>query len=729
MSVIKAIVVAILLFSFILFVSLFGSQPIFRKTPISFLNRLIRNYIPHLLRRCDQAITGGRLDFGPHHRRAMLAYPYDYLLFHPGYFCTTCRVPKPARSKHCSLCKACIQKSDHHCIWISNCVGRNNYVWFVAMVASVTIMLAYGVCLGYGFVDAMLQDKLGVRGDLVRGPSSPRGEGSRVTVMGVDTVGRHWREGMSWGQVLDACMLALVLCPRVVATTMLCIMCWPLAMGFAVYHGYLIWAGMTTNESSKWAEWKEDVGAGEVWRARLDVVRRGKKSDGDDDDQTTERENDDETEAVGRRGELAASRPARIGVGETAAAADDQSEAQVVLLGHAVSGSIGTSISNAATYPLDLIITRLQVQRRLQREGEHDGSDQEKEDQGGVRDAITSVYRDEGGLSGFYAGVRQDTARAMADSFLFFLLCSFLRERRVQRRLGLRADGAGSATKSLGAVDELAVCFVAGALTQAATTPLANVVTRKQTAGPGADKQSTREVLEQIRRERGLGGLWSGYSAGVVLALNPSLTIVLFEALKRVLLPRSRRADPPPALTIVLAAMSKAIATSITYPFSVARSRLQAGGREAVKDDNADNADNAFTVLRRISDQEGWQSLYPGVGLEACKEFCSHGMTLLAKQVIQKVLLQLYSILSIMLGRYRSEADAQQIRERARENMEYYNLGLERAADKIEAGIRAMQSKANETAEFIGEYVEEESADWKELYGTTGLDRWLKGER
>lgn len=38
-------------------------------------------------------------------------------------------------------------------------------------------------------------------------------------------------------------------------------------------------------------------------------------------------------------------------------------------LQHATSGSVGTLISTCALYPLSLVVTRLQVQRQLQREG------------------------------------------------------------------------------------------------------------------------------------------------------------------------------------------------------------------------------------------------------------------------------------------------------------------------------------------------------------------------
>jgi len=45
--------------------------------------------------------------------------------------CKKCLGFKPERTHHCSVCKRCILKMDHHCPWISNCVGFYNYKFFM----------------------------------------------------------------------------------------------------------------------------------------------------------------------------------------------------------------------------------------------------------------------------------------------------------------------------------------------------------------------------------------------------------------------------------------------------------------------------------------------------------------------------------------------------------------------------------------------------------------------
>lgn len=44
--------------------------------------------------------------------------------------CKWCGKYKPDRCHHCRVCKTCILKMDHHCPWLYNCVGFNNYKFF-----------------------------------------------------------------------------------------------------------------------------------------------------------------------------------------------------------------------------------------------------------------------------------------------------------------------------------------------------------------------------------------------------------------------------------------------------------------------------------------------------------------------------------------------------------------------------------------------------------------------
>ncbi|KAH6601842.1 hypothetical protein BASA61_001735 [Batrachochytrium salamandrivorans] len=57
--------------------------------------------------------------------------------------CRKCEFPKPARAHHCTICKRCIMKMDHHCPWIHNCVGVFNYRYFYLFLVYITIGTGY----------------------------------------------------------------------------------------------------------------------------------------------------------------------------------------------------------------------------------------------------------------------------------------------------------------------------------------------------------------------------------------------------------------------------------------------------------------------------------------------------------------------------------------------------------------------------------------------------------
>ncbi len=191
------------------------------------------------------------------HQREMRRYPYDHVLYQPGKTCHTCRFLKPARSKHCSICNVCVAKHDHHCIWVMNCLGRGNYVYFVGLLASLGVMLSYGTYLAYILMTETLQ------ADMLH------------EIHGADPNVR-WSAGKTWSAIFQSWGWAFAHDVCIGSTGMLAAMTAPLASGLFLYHVYLVWAGMTTNESSKWADWRDEIADGLVFRTErsLDNIQR-----------------------------------------------------------------------------------------------------------------------------------------------------------------------------------------------------------------------------------------------------------------------------------------------------------------------------------------------------------------------------------------------------------------------------------------------------------------------
>ena len=65
-----------------------------------------------------------------------------------GAECQTCKMQKPARSKHCAMCNVCIEEFDHHCIWINNCVGIGNRRYFLSFIILHMFLCWYGAVIG-----------------------------------------------------------------------------------------------------------------------------------------------------------------------------------------------------------------------------------------------------------------------------------------------------------------------------------------------------------------------------------------------------------------------------------------------------------------------------------------------------------------------------------------------------------------------------------------------------
>ncbi|XP_030851166.1 palmitoyltransferase ZDHHC18 isoform X2 [Strongylocentrotus purpuratus] len=125
-------------------------------------------------------------------------------------YCFSCKLFRPPRTSHCSMCDNCVENFDHHCPWVGNCVGKRNYRYFYLFLVS--------TCILSMFVFAC-----------------------NITTLVLVTTEQ--------GGFLEA----LKNKPASIVEALVCFISIWSVLGLAGFHTYLIAAGITTNEDIKGA--------------------------------------------------------------------------------------------------------------------------------------------------------------------------------------------------------------------------------------------------------------------------------------------------------------------------------------------------------------------------------------------------------------------------------------------------------------------------------------------
>ena len=145
-------------------------------------------------------------------------------------YCGTCSIIRPIRSSHCFDCNTCVERCDHHCPWVGNCVGKRNYIFFYLFIFTFTFMLIYIVAFCFAHIVKYLHDKINENNERINSKQRDH-------------------------------IVAYSLCDVIMSLFLIiyCAACLAFTLGLLIYHTYLIIINTTTKETLKLI-WKNSFG-------------------------------------------------------------------------------------------------------------------------------------------------------------------------------------------------------------------------------------------------------------------------------------------------------------------------------------------------------------------------------------------------------------------------------------------------------------------------------------
>ncbi|CAO1629025.1 unnamed protein product [Parajaminaea phylloscopi] len=326
-------------------------------------------------------------------------------------------------------------------------------------------------------------------------------------------------------------------------------------------------------------------------------------------------------------------------------------------LAQATAGATGSIVSNTIVYPLDLVSTRVQTSRT---KGAAPSSFK----------ALYDIFRNKG-VRGLYQGLGTDNLSSALSNFLFFFFRAAIAERLHQRKLSQASPSSRTPSTTLTPGEDLAVGALAGVFSRAFTTPLSNVTVRKQTYSSSSKKQTSgkgkerekataiadgqeadssddeetayeeeptlREVVQEIIKDKGVIGLWSGFETAILLSITPALTFGLTNIFTRLLVPRRSRESPSPAQIFITSALGNATSTTLLYPLIIAKTLLQ------YRDANGKRVYQSLAdVLLKVAQRKGVQGLYQGLESQLTKGVIAHGVTMMVKSRVEDLMVAFF---------------------------------------------------------------------------------------
>ncbi|XP_028098077.1 nicotinamide adenine dinucleotide transporter 1, chloroplastic-like isoform X2 [Camellia sinensis] len=317
-------------------------------------------------------------------------------------------------------------------------------------------------------------------------------------------------------------------------------------------------------------------------------------------------------------------------------------------------GASAGAIAATVVCPLDVIKTRLQVYGlpKLPHSGPRGNI---------IITSLQNIIQTEG-LKGMYRGLSPTLVALLPNWAVYFTVYEHLKE-----LLCSHADNSGQLT--FGA--NMIAASGAGAATATATNPLWVVKTRLQVGKLSSElcqvrvpQKLTRNVLKlslyktqgmrpgvvpykgifsalrRISHEEGIRGLYSGLLPSLVGISHVAIQFPAYEKIKSYFAKRDNTTTSKlsPGKLVIASAVSKLVASVMTYPHEVVRSRLQEQGQ--VKNSQV-RYDGVVDCIKKVFQKEGVPGFYRGCATNLFRTTPSAVITFTSYEMIHRLLQQI----------------------------------------------------------------------------------------
>nr|XP_010906993.1 nicotinamide adenine dinucleotide transporter 2, mitochondrial isoform X1 [Elaeis guineensis] len=296
------------------------------------------------------------------------------------------------------------------------------------------------------------------------------------------------------------------------------------------------------------------------------------------------------------------------------------------LLFNAVAGASAGAIAATFVCPLDVIKTRFQVHGLPKMPPSARRSV--------IISSLEQIIKNEG-IKGLYRGLSPTITALLPNWAVYFTVYN-----QLKGLLHSHEDGNNQLSISANII----AASGAGAATAVATNPLWVVKTRLQTQGMRPGVVPYRNMLSAFRRivhEEGVRGLYSGLLPSLAGVSHVAIQFPAYEKIKYYLARRDNTTVDKlsPGSVAIASSLSKIIASTMTYPHEVVRSRLQEQGQAR---DTANQYTGVVDCIKKVFQKEGLPGFYRGCGTNLLRTTPTAVITFTSYEMIQRFLHQVF---------------------------------------------------------------------------------------